>query len=241
MSNKKIVVATIIYGNIEPIPYASHNNLWYRLGKDLPDWQFVFHSPWRYPIDTARNLAAKTALEVDAQYLFFYDSDMELDPHVLKSLLERDKPAVMAMCWIRGYPFEPMVFKYTEDRKTMFKYEPTEEDYQNEVFQCDAIGTACTLINTDVFRHMPEPYFLTGKYHTEDVYFCCKAREYVEGFECWVDTKVCSGHLLDPVVLNRHNVVDLRKFYEKYDSSGRPCTRTQPSVVQPNPLEASDV
>ena len=242
MAKDKIVVSTIVYGDVEPLPYASHCNLWYRLGRDLPEYDFIFHSPWRVPIDTARNQAVLAALQAEAKYLFFYDSDMVLQANVIKTLLSRDKPAIMAMCWIRGYPFPPMVFHYDKENKAvMNKYEPTSEDYAQEIIQCDAIGTPCTLINVDVFKHIPEPWFLTGKYHTEDVYFCCKAREYVEGFECWVDLTVPSGHLLDGMVLQKDNVDALRRFHAQgYSNYGYVTPKEEAIIIHKNPFIAED-
>jgi len=241
MAKNKILLSTLIYSAVDPAPYASHLNAFYRFGRDLPEWEFVFHSPWRLPIDAARNQAVQAALEYECEWLFFFDSDMILSPAVIRTLLEREKPMVMANCLIRGYPYEPMIFRYAdESKKALLKYVPTDEDRKQEVIQADAVGTACTVIHCELFKHMEEPWFLTGKYHTEDVYFCVKAAAEVQGFSCWVDLTVEAGHLLNPFVLTSSNAPHLREFWEKgFNELGLVEPKNRKDQTRVNPLEGS--
>jgi hypothetical protein len=241
MAKTKILLSTVSYGDVHPIPYSSHLNMFYRLGKEV-DADFIFHSPWRVPIDTARNEAVAEALNNECEWLFFFDNDMALDPRIVQKLMVHDVPCVMAHCLIRGYPFEPMMFRFKDDengvRIGLTKYAPTDEEYaSNKLLKVDAVGTACTLIKTEVFRNMSKPYFQTGEFNTEDVYFCMKALNQIEGFECFVDLSFECGHMLNGFVLTRDNAKALKEFHEKgFNGVGMPEPSLIPNKKHANPL-----
>lgn len=72
------------------------------------------------------------------------------------------------------------------------------------VIDVDAIGFSCALIKTDVLHQLTTPYFITGRHHTEDVYFCMKVKTELVGTETnaaptiAMHTGVMCGHLLNP-------------------------------------------
>lgn len=203
---RRICVATNIF-NIDPIPYASHLSLMYRLGKNLTDWDVIFAGPWRIPIDVARNRAVTVALEEKCEYLFFYDDDMVVHPDVVQLLLDRvakqEIHIISALVYIRGYPFKPMIFRFDEPKYLgLFDYKP-EDIEENGLVWAHAVGCASTLIDCELFKMTPEPWFLTGKKHTEDVYFCMKAKDHIGGVKVYMDTHVECGHMLDKPVLTQ--------------------------------------
>jgi hypothetical protein len=210
----KILVGTPIFGEIPARSYVSHCNFWYRVGRTMKDTDIMFYTPERMPIDHARNHMVEHALSNSCDYLFFYDTDMVINPNLLSTLVARDKPVITGLSYVRGYPFVPMCFKYGDPAETRLdEYEPTKEDFKNGLFQVDAIGTSTCLINTKVFKEMEEPWFDSGLYHTEDIFFCAMAKQQVPWVEFWVDTTVESGHLTDAIIVNSKNVEALREFY----------------------------
>jgi len=224
----KICVATNIY-QIDPLVYASHLSAFYRIGKNLPDWQLEFVGPWRYSIDVGRNFAAEAALNLESRYLLFYDDDMFLHPDLVQRLVERmentDAHIVMAKCYIRGYPYEPMIFKFTDEEKTeLDRYSYKSEDVDERgLVRVDAVGCPCTIIDVELFKKIPKPWFLTGQLHTEDVYFCLKAKEHIENLKIYMDNTFDCGHLLDRRILNsetRQNLIEDHK--RGYDQFGLP-------------------
>lgn len=224
---KRLLISTVLY-NVHPIVYSSHLDMFYRVGKNLPDYDVIFYSPNRVPIDSARNAAVRYALDEECDYLFFYDDDMFLHPDVVQRLLNRmdeDKVhVVMARCYIRGYPYDPMIFKYKtirakgkkgddEEVKTMVHF----VDYKKYVrkdglVKVDAVGCASTMIDMELFKLMPEPWFLTGSTHTEDVYFCIKAINYVENVGIFMDDTFESGHLMNRPLLTAQSRQVLTKL-----------------------------
>lgn len=223
----KIAIATNIY-QIAPQVYASHCDMFYKLGKNHEKFEIVFFGPWRRPIDVARNHAAQLALVHECDYVMFYDDDMFFHSgqdviRLINRVLEnREKIHILqGMAYIRGYPFNPMMFKrkMLEPGKDALKiYEDYAEyvDPETGLVDVDAVGCCLTLIDTRLFKMIPQPWFLTGQQNTEDVYFCVKAKEYVNNVGVYVDTNVEVGHLLEPIILTKFNRDILKKFHEEH-------------------------
>lgn len=228
----KILLAVNALSEIDSQPYPSHLIHAFRLGRDT-DFECLLFTPRRMAIDNARNQAVEFALENECDYIFFWDDDMELHPHTLKTLLGRGKDIIMAMCYIRGYPFKPMVFRWVDSKvdsgiadvvtkgKFMELWEDC-EDYTTTdglIENVAAVGCAATLMRTEVFKYMTKPYFHTGISNTEDVFMCAKAQNQVEGVTIAVDTTVPVGHVLkDRRILYPWNASLLKKHEEEYSA-----------------------
>ena len=220
------MIATNLY-DINPIVYSGHLDMFYQLGKCSDEFEIVFHAPWRTPIDKARNDAAIMSLYYECDYLMFYDDDMYFPTgkdiiKLLRRIVNDDKITILqALAFIRGYPFKPMIFELKdidEKKKKMM----TIDDYKDKIdadglVKCDAVGCCATIIDTKLFKMTPKPYFLTGEGHTEDIYFCVKAAQYVENVGIYCDTTIKIGHLLDKIILVEENRELLKKMHEDHD------------------------
>lgn len=202
---------------------ASFNQLWFRLGRSFPEHEFYTMQPRRMSIDNMRNAAAKTALELECDYLWFIDDDVLVEPRtVFGSLLEGCEKhkfdVLMAETYIRGYPFQPMFFQHNVTEKKLDFYWDFEKDVNKKtgLLECAAVGFSCVLIKCELIKKITKPYFATGVLGTEDVYFCMKCRSELgeNRVKIGVDTKVPTGHLLDPEPLHKLNRKALLKYYE---------------------------
>jgi hypothetical protein len=227
-------VAIIAICNLEMVSnkaYATHLQFAYRLSKDNPDWQFILFTPYRMTIANFRNMAAVAACESGAKYLMFIDDDAVLinQASICKALKDRidedeNKHIIMPVVRVRGYPFDPMFFKWVKsedtdsgkklDFYTDFKDQETDE---NGLLEVAAIGCHTCLIKTEILFALDKPYFLTSMNHTEDVYFCMKCHDYIENIGIYVATDLSIGHLLDPIWVDELNVETMREFYEKLE------------------------
>lgn len=234
----KVLVAVNTLSEINSQVYPSHLVHAFRMGRNT-DVEFMLFTPRRMPIAAARNMAAKAAMQEGCDYVFFYDDDMELHPNTFKTLLSRDKDIIMGLCCIRGYPFRRMVFKWVDkedeiitmaDLKLKGKFMTFWEDcdkYANEEGliegpQLASVGCACTLIKTDVFRQLEDPYFYTGTQNTEDTYFCIKAHNAIKDLKIAVDATVPAGHILkDNDILYPESAEFLRKKFNDYNDFAR--------------------
>jgi hypothetical protein len=222
----KTLVGVNTLENVSSFVYASHCKMWVDMKKQYPDDEFIFYTPYRMSIDNMRNDCARIAMQHGCDYLMFIDDDVLVKPTTYKSLREADKDIIMALTYVRGYPFHPMFFKdfgtdvYNPVNGKTRKNLTFHDDYQDTVdedglVKTGAVGFSCVLIKVDVMRSMTPPYFVTGPGHTEDVYFCLKARAELEPEpEIYVDTKVSTAHLMMPDAVCDENVKKLREFYK---------------------------
>lgn len=221
----KTIVGVNTLESVSSFAYSSHCKLWIQMKKDFPDDEFILYTPYRMSIDNMRNDVARIAIEHDCDYILFLDDDVCVVPNTYKSLREADKDIVAAMTYVRGYPFHPMCFKDYDTVDTEGKrrlnltfhddYE-TVLDKETGLFRTGAVGFSCVLIKVDLLKCMNPPYFVTGPGHTEDVYFCLRARLELEPEpQIFVDTKVPTGHLLMPEMVSTDNVEALREHYKK--------------------------
>lgn len=194
------------------VVYANHQQFYFRLGRNCPEDQFGLFTPIRMTIDACRNHAAKVALENDFDYLMFIDDDVLLPFDAYTRLKAANKDICAGWTVIRGYPFPNMFFKDTADGG-LDHYNDVPLDAK-ELIKVGAIGCSCVLIKVDLIKKIPSPYFITGTYHTEDIYFCMKARKFVPDVEIYVDPLVKTPHLLTPEAVAPENKEFLKSYFE---------------------------
>lgn len=212
----KVLVCTNVLDSVKSYAYGSHVQEWFRMGRHCKEDEFILFHPERYSIDNARTQAANYAMYLECDYIYFLDDDMTLTPNTFSSLKAADGDVVQALTYIRGYPFDVMAFRGEEkEGKLKLEYFNDYKDHieANGLVTAYAVGFACALLKVKPLLKLPPPFFVTGTGQTEDVYFCCKLKQYFPESRILVDTKVPTGHLLHNEVVGNHNVEKLRKFY----------------------------
>ena len=216
MSDKrtKILVGVNTLTSIDQAVYSNHCQLWFRLGRRYVDCDFAFYTPRRASIDRMRNEVAKLAVTHDFDYVLFLDDDVLVPHEGLAALIQDNADIAAGWTVIRGYPFDNMFFKYDdESRKSLRKYNDFVVN-EKGVIECDAVGFSFCLIKVSLIKKVPTPYFVTGPYNTEDVYFCVKAR--VHNPECTiiVDPNVKTGHCLGSEFIDPANREHYKNFFK---------------------------
>lgn len=212
----KIVIASVMLSNVHPHVAGSLAAMTGWLGRKRPEVETVLVTPSRLEIATARNICIEAALHQEADYFFWLDDDTQCPPDTIQRLLERlettpDIHMISPMYRVRGYPFKLMAFGET-DKKMQWKLidEPYKID-EDGLIRCVALGNGCSMIRMDVFRHIRNmgdnsEWYRTGKHHTEDAYFCMKAKTLLPGFTCAVDSTFSAMHMLGVSWLEEKNV-----------------------------------
>lgn len=198
-----------------------HTKMWYRMGKEYPNIEFVQMCSKRMSIDRFRNEAMRIALQSNFDYIFFIDDDMLLPPNTFNMLYYESSyyHIISALNYIRGYPFKIMSFKWdlaAGRRRLVNIVESDLPDPIGTVVKVDAIGTAVCLIRVAPFRQVPAPWFLTGPHGTEDIYMCLKATDYVPYIKIGTHTGVITGHLLEPEVISHHTRAAHLRYIESF-------------------------
>lgn len=168
-------------------------------------------------IYNSRNNIARKAIELDADYVLWLDSDMVFEPDLLERLMndldKHNADFVTGVYFRRCPPFTPTLFDKLEisgdiTRWTEFQTIP------DEVFEIGGCGFGCVLMKSDMlfdvqgrFGNCFGPIGNTG----EDLAFCWRARQC--GFTLLCDPKVVCGHV-------GHTVIT-QEFFETYQSQKR--------------------
>jgi SAM-dependent methyltransferase len=122
-------------------------------------------------------------------------------PHGFVQLLQKmqrhpDKKIVTGVYFSRSFPPQPMLWRGWMDGSYY-------DWHVGEFFEVDWAGCDCLMIDVDVFRNMPKPWFSQDYVFgpnqktppalaTEDIYFYEKARKY--GYAAWCDASVQCVH-----------------------------------------------
>ncbi len=170
-----------------------------------------FQHIWAPPIirmmpDMARNILAQMAIDYGCTHLLILDDDSLFDDqNLFIKLIAHDKDIVGVKAYTRKPPHMPCVFYKTA--QGFFQ----EVDFDScGLREVGALGMAVTLIKTDVFRKMPEPWFEFGRVNVlgrgherigEDLYFCDKAIK--AGFKVYCDTDIETAHVGDNMIVSR--------------------------------------
>lgn len=209
----KIVVGINSLTNTLYESYTNHIQFFFRLGRLYPHIDFALVNPARMSIDRMRQLTARTALDIGADYLLFVDDDILVESEGLQQLIDCNADIAAGKVVIRGYPFDWMIFKRKGDNLFSCKTLP-----ERGVDPCDAVGFSFCLIKVSLLQKIPtgnQPYFVTGLNNTEDIYFCVRARQADPKctIVCACDT-LC-GHILWPEVMDSRNRAAYTKYYEE--------------------------
>ena len=224
---KKVLVASLTLTMIPQEAYGTHCSNFYQLGRDCKGYDFAFISPRRMAIDNMRNMCVKMAILGDFDYLYFFDDDTVNDRNVLGRLLPRIKEfnAVSAGYFIRGYPFNPMVFRRLKDGKGMRLYKWNEYKKfvdEDNVLRKDVggVGCGCTLFRVADFKEVKYPWFMTGLTHTEDAWWFARAQEAIPGYKVGMDFNIKCGHLCSPIYVDQNNVDVVRRMHRQLHKIG---------------------
>ncbi len=136
-------------------------------------------------IEVGRCYIADTAIQMDADKLWYIDTDMVFPINTLMRLLQHDKDIVSANYAERREPFTGV------NRKI--------KDETGDLVKLEWAATGCLLIDTSVFHNISWPPFHVtwpqNDYRGEDLYFSDLVRK--AGYDIWCDRKLSKeiGHI----------------------------------------------
>ena len=169
----------------------------------------------RARIDFARNSSVYQAIKDDVDWLFFMDDDNPMDKDVVVRLIANGKDIVTGLVPRRSPPHVPCIFEFKKEwlNKDGIGFRPYPIEWvrkQDRLFEVDACGAACLLINKrvftethkvfneDSFGYMKEGQTVNGKKIMvdvgEDIAFCRRAKK--RGYKIWCDKSVRPGHII---------------------------------------------
>lgn len=165
-------------------------------------------------IYVSRDTLAARAIQMDADYVLWLDSDMTFMPDTLQRMhqmmAEQDIDILSGLYFRRVMPFSPVLFDKLvcdgEDKGfTEF------DEIPPALFEVGGIGFGCVLMKTGVFLDVQGKFgamFTPLNGFGEDLSFCWRAREC--GYKIYVDPTLACGHVGTQVV-NKDFYVNYRR------------------------------
>jgi len=152
------------------------------------------------PVAEARNAIAREALKLESRYVFFLGDDVIVPAHAMRQFITRmeNNPNISVIGGVycsKSNPPAPLVFRGNGQGSYW--------DWKiGEFFEVTGLGMDCTLVRTDLFKQLPEPWFRTmntdefeeginkADQWTEDLWFLRRVAQET-------DTKIfCDGSII---------------------------------------------
>ena len=157
----------------------------------------------------ARNSLARMALDSEADYVLWLDSDMVFQPDLyeeLLSVIDDNHPMVCGLYFSRKEPIIPVIYSSLEPRKTesggfIPECVPYEDYPEEAVFNVAGCGFGAVLMKTQLIREIAETYgppFFPTEGYGEDLTFC----RYVGklGYRIRCNSHAKAGHIANAIV-----------------------------------------
>lgn len=150
-------------------------------------------------IYTSRHELANMAIDMDADYIFWMDSDMTFRQDCLLKMIEtleaNDLDILTGLYFRRVPPYSPVLFDRLEMRGNICSWSEF-KSLPDGLFEIGGCGFGCLLAKTDVFLDGLARYgnmFTPIGNNGEDIAFCVRAREM--GYKIMCDPSMVCGHI----------------------------------------------
>lgn len=147
----------------------------------------------------SRNELATAAIQIEADYVFWLDSDMVFKPDTLIRMMEtlkaNDLDILTGLYFRRVPPYSPVLYNKIEIDGVACDFSEFDR-IPDGLFEVGACGFGCVLMKTDVFFDVQAKFgnmFAPIGNNGEDVAFCWRARQC--GYKVICDPSVVCGHV----------------------------------------------
>lgn len=163
----------------------------------------------------SRNNLASYAMEIEADYILWLDSDMTFEANTLERMLKvldehEDIDILTGLYFRRVAPFTPVLFSKLEEKDGVLEWEGFDENIPDELFEVAGCGFGGVLMKTDCLYTIAADeggaWFTPLKNAGEDCAFCIRARK--KGHKIYCDPSIEFGHMGYAAVT--------RNFYESF-------------------------
>lgn len=162
----------------------------------------------------SRNDLAKYAVQSEADYVLWLDSDMMFEPELLEKMMatlqEKDLDILSGIYYRRRHPFSPVLMKKLSIAENNFcEYENFNAYPEDGIFEVEGIGFGCVLMKSDVLMDIKATYndwFSPFGRVGEDLSFCWRARQ--TGHKIFADPSIQLGHCGQQIIT--------KEFYEAF-------------------------
>lgn len=166
-----------------------------------------------HPIDISRNITITKALQSNAKYIFFVDSDVVLKPDTLTTLLGLKMPMVSAVYRSRGEPYQILA-----NDSNKLPIDPTVLQQQQGVIKVDQVGMGACLIDMRVIKNIAltlnewRCFVDHSKQLGKDVAVYDTVTASENGYKC----KICNNSMIARFFMSRNAMFNINGISEDY-------------------------
>ncbi len=148
----------------------------------------------------SRENLVKAALKYGVDYIMFLDSDQIIEEDTIDRMaahLEKGENIVTTLIFRKDPPFYPCVFSKQEElsnKQISLKFYDLEVQDLSKPFYVENCGMGCIMMKTEIFKKIPEPWFLPRPYTGEDIAFIYEATHNY-GYKVLCDPTIQIGHV----------------------------------------------
>lgn len=164
----------------------------------------------------SRNQLAQQAIKMGADYVMWFDSDMQFEPNTLirmMDILQKNHLDILSGIYFRRVPpFSPVLFDVLNVDDAGHCNHHNMDYVPEGLFEVEGIGFGCVLMTIDVLLEVIAKYkdaFSPIGRVGEDLSFCIRAKKC--GYKIFADSSIQLGHC-------SHNIVN-QEFFEAYSSN----------------------
>lgn len=191
---KKIMIAVPC---MDQVPVAFCNSL--AMLKRVEDTKLVMIAGSL--IYSSRDQLATMAIQKEADYVLWLDSDMVFRPDTLISMFntvqDKDIDILTGLYFRRVPPYSPVLFDKLDYNAETNAIDFTEfKAIPDEIFEVGGCGFGCVFMDTQVFLEVQSKHgnmFAPIGHNGEDIAFCVRARDC--GFKIYCDPSIICGHV----------------------------------------------
>lgn len=146
----------------------------------------------------SRENLALAALQMQADYIMFLDSDQSIEPDTVDRManwLDNGEDIVTTLIFRKDPPYQPCIFSKQEElpnRQISLQYYDVANQDLSKPFYVSSCGLGCAMIKTEIFKNIPQPWFLPRPYTGEDISFMWEANQ--KGYKVLCDPTINIGH-----------------------------------------------
>ena len=146
----------------------------------------------------SREYLTLAALQSKADYLMFLDSDQTISSQGIEQLashLDNGEDIATTLIFRKDPPFHPCVFSHQEllpNNQISLKFYDIANQDLTKPFYVESSGFGCIMMKLDIFKKIPQPWFLPAPYTGEDITFMYKAAQM--GYKTLCDPTIEVGH-----------------------------------------------
>ena len=154
----------------------------------------------------SRNNLAKQALQLNCDYVMWFDSDMIFQPDTLQKMIkhmENGYDMVSGIYYRRRHPYAPVLFsKIDINEEGRSEWEPMNDFPEDGLFEIGGCGFGCVCMKTDILMDIAAKegaaWFNPLAGFGEDLSLCYRWRQ--AGGKIWADPSIKCGHVGQVIV-----------------------------------------